>query len=387
MLLRIHRGIQRLQLWVVTALVTTFVTLNSFFGRKRMSHENGVAVRGTVRIVDAPPQPRNEFFTPGREFAARMRHASVLYKDDAMLEVRSASIKFADSRDVSPFDLLLNNGRVGLFWSARTFIQFMRVSMAGKGKQFVPYLQENPQALWGGGDSSRRNPSSFAAMSYYSQVCFGYTAVNGDEYFCRYRLIPSDWTGDGSELDSGTLSKFWFDNNWLSNPFPDEQRTRNYLKDELRTRLGSGEHVSMRLQIQLRRVPPRGDATWTSAQYPWDEEVTPWQDLAVVTETEALDATEAHLTCFDINYHPPTLPVPHGRSIDDPHSLNDLRRASTRATKARLLSYRFRGIPKPFSDSRYASDWVKDSLPPMAVPPGPGIAEPSIAHEHDAVKR
>ena len=386
MLLRMHLVLKRLQLRVVIVLVTLFVAANSLFGRKRMSHENGVAVRGTVRIVDEPPFPANEFFTAGRVFPARMRHASVLYKDDAMVEVRSASIKFADTRSESPFDMLMNNGRVGLFWSARTFVQFMRVSIAGKGKEFVSYLQENPQALWGGGDSSRRNPISFAEMSYFSQVCFGYTATNGDEYLCRYRLIPNAWTGDGSEHDSGTLPKFWFDNNWLSNPFPDEQRTRNYLKDELRERLAAGHHVVMRMQIQLRRLPPSGQPTWASAQYPWDEELTPWQDLAIVTETEALDATEAHLTCFDVNNHPASLAVPHGVSIDDPHSLNDLRRASTLAAKARLFSYRFRGIPKPFSDSRYAPDWVHDALPPMAVPPGPGIAEPLIAHEDDALK-
>jgi hypothetical protein len=387
MVLRIYAALRLLQLRLAMVAVTVMISLTCFFGRRRMSHENGVAVRGRIRIVDEPPYPANEFFTAGREFPARMRHASVLYKDDAMVEVRSASLKFADTRSESPFDLLLNNGRVGLFWSARTFVQFMRVSIAGKGKQFVSYLDKNPQALWGGGDSSRRNPVSFAEMSYYSQVCFGYTATNGDEYFCRYRLIPAAWTGDGSEEDSGTLPKFWFDNNWLSNPFPDEQRTRNYLKDELRQRLDAGHHVGFRLQIQLRRQPPCGEATWTSAQYPWDEVLTPWQDLAIVTEEQSLDALEAHLTCFDINNHPASLGIPRGKSIDDPHSLNDLRRASSLATKARLLSYRFRGVPKPFSDSRYAPDWVHDALPPMAVPPGPGIAEPKIAHEDDTVKR
>jgi arachidonate 5-lipoxygenase len=379
MLLRIRGWFQRLQLMVYTTLVTAMISFSCFFGSRRMSHENGIAVRGRVRIVDNPTFPAHEFFTPGREFAARIRHASVLFNDDAMLEVRSASIKFADSRHDSPFDVLMNNGRVGLFWSARTFVQFMRVSIAGKGKEFVSYLQKNPQALWGGGESSRRNPSSFAEMSYYSQVCFGFTALDGSRYFCRYRLIPEVWGGDTDE--TGYLDSFWMNNNWLSNPFPDEQRSRNYLKDELRDRLDAGRPVTMRLQIQVRPVPPCGTATWTSAQYPWDEGLTPWHDLAVVTETEALDHTEAVLTCFDLNYHPDSLPVPHGTSIDDPHSLNDLRRASSRATKARLLSYKFRGLPKPLPDSRTAPDWVKDSLPPMAVPPGPGVVAEPIAQE------
>ena len=156
MILKLHALLLRLQLRLVVGIMTAIITTASFVRRRRMSHENGVAARGRVRIVDDPTFPAHDFFTPGREWPCRIRHATVLFKDDAKMTVRAASLKFADDRFESPFDMLMNTGRVGLFWSARTFWDFGL--MTGKhGKFFVPYLRKYPQSLYGGGDSSRRN--------------------------------------------------------------------------------------------------------------------------------------------------------------------------------------------------------------------------------------
>ena len=348
--------------------MTTIITTASFVRRRRMSHENGIAAKGTFTVVDAPTFPAHDFFTPGRSFPCRLRHGTVLFKDDAKMTVKSASIKLADSQFKSPFDMLMNTGRVGLFWSARTFFDFGR--MTGKhGKYFVPYLQKYPQALYGGGDSSRRTPESFTALSYNSQTCFEFIDTGGTRYYCRYRLIPgADWTG----IDSGALPQWWRDHNWLQNPFPDEGRSRNYLKDEYRARLESGHGANYRFQIQVRQPPPGPDPEWTTAEYEWFEEVTPWHDVATVTMTEALDYSESMLTWFDLSNHPASLPIPRGRSIDDPHSLNTLRMATKWAAKARLLSYRLQGMPESFPDTRDDSTW--EAIPPMPVPPEPRAA-------------
>lgn len=85
-----HKAWLRLQLNAVIAIVTMIVTITSFVKKRRMSHENGVLARGTVRIVDEPTFPDNDFFTAGREFPCRIRHGSVLFKDDAKMTVRSA---------------------------------------------------------------------------------------------------------------------------------------------------------------------------------------------------------------------------------------------------------------------------------------------------------
>lgn len=372
MIEQIHMRLLRLQLDLVVAMMTVIITLTSFVKKRRMSHENGITARGRVRIVDDPTFPEHDFFAAGREFPCRIRHGSVLFKDDAKMTVRSASLKFADDRFESPFDMLMNTGRVGLFWNARSFWDFGM--MTGKhGKFFVGYLAKYPQSLLGGGDSSRRNPPSFSEMSFNSQTCYEFIDTSGERYYCRYRLIPAEgWTG----TDPGALSQWWRDHNWLQNPYPDEDRTRNYLKDEYRHRLEGDGTIDFRFQIQVRKPPPGHEPKWVTAEYEWFEENTPWHDVALVTIDEALDYTEAMLTWFDLGFHPPSLPVPMGVSIDDPHSLNNLRQAGKWAGKARLLSYRLRGMPEEFGDSRYSSDW--EQIPPMPVPPGAG---PNDGHE------
>ena len=63
------------------------------------------------------------------------------------------------------------------------------------GKAFVPYLRKYPQSLYGGGQSSRRDPDSFADLSYHSQTCFGFVDMDGRYHYARYRLINVDWDG------------------------------------------------------------------------------------------------------------------------------------------------------------------------------------------------
>ena len=363
---KVHAALLRLQLRLVVAIMTVIITLTSFVKQRRMSHENGVTAKGRVRVVDNPTFPEHDFFQAGREWPCRIRHATVLFKDDAKMTVRGASLKFADDRFDSPFDMLMNTGKVGLFWNARTFWEFGM--MTGKhGKFFVKYLAKYPQSLYGGGNSSRRNPDSFSEMSFHTQTCYAFVDTSGEFYYCRYRLIPiDDWDG----TDSGALPEWWRDHNWLQNPFPDEERSRNYLKDEYIARLEGDGTVEYRFQIQVRKPPPDHEPKWVTAEYEWFEDVTPWHDLAIVTIDEALDYTEAMLTWFDLGFHPPSLPVPLGKSIDDPHSLNSLRRAGKWAGKARLLSYKLRGMPEKFPDTRWSPDW--EQIPPMPVPPGPG---------------
>jgi hypothetical protein len=362
----IRRVVLRIQLAWYVFFITVLVTANSYFKRVRMSHENGVVCRGHIRVVDEPTFPQHPFFVPGREFGCRVRHAAASWLDDAKLVVRSASIKFADDRFESPLDLMMNSGDVPLFWDARTFWGFMKGTMGGRGKGWVPYLRANPQAMVGGADSVRRDPDSFAAMMYATKSCLGFVDDAGRYHYVRYRLRPVGFSGVESGMPDATDRA----HPWLQNPLPGETRNRNYLKDELIHRLNvEGRPVRYMLQIQVRPRPdPRGpEPEWVTSQFPWDADAHPWHDVAEVTLTEALDYRESMMTWFDMANHPDSLPVPLGASIDDPHSMNNLRVASIWARKARLLSYRHRGMPKKFPDSRRASDWI--GVPPMTHPP------------------
>ena len=341
--------------------VTTMVTLNSLVSQTRMSHENGIAARGHLRIVDDPKRPSNDFFVPGREYACRVRFGAATWKDDAKLVIRGAAVKFADTRFESPFDLMMNTGRLAIFWNARTFVGFMKATIAGRGKAWVPYLTKNPMAMVGGRNSLKRDPESVGSLEYNSKTCLGLIDNStGDYYYVRYRLHPLSYEpdGDASETDR--------EHPWFQNPLPDEPRNRNYIKDQMCERL-DGDTIEFMLRLQARRKPPGPDPTWVTAEYEWDETETPWCDVAHIVLDEALDYRESQLTWFEMSNHPDSLPVPRGCSIDDPHSLNDLRVASIWARRARLFSYKLRGMPKAFGDSRRDPDWV--GLPPMPDPP------------------
>ena len=106
----------RIILWTVSAGFTLILTiLGSILARVRMSHNNGIAASGQVKILDAPGRPDHPFFRPGTVMPCRIRHACASFMDDAMRVVRSMSIKFADKPFKSPFDIELNTGRVALF--------------------------------------------------------------------------------------------------------------------------------------------------------------------------------------------------------------------------------------------------------------------------------
>ncbi len=353
-------ALKLLQLKFTVVWVTALLALNSFVTKSRMSHENGIVTRGKLRIVDEPTFPRNEFFTPGTEFPCRMRFGAATWKDDAKMVIRGAGLKLADDRQTSPLDLLLNSGSLAIFWSARTFIGFMRGTMAGRGKNWTPYLGQHPMALAGGQDGMRRDPTSIGSIVYHSQTCFGLIDLDGNYHYVRYRLWPLSYDPDGLPTPDDLPHP------WFQNPLPDETRNRNYLKDEARERLAGGT-IEFVLQLQARRKPPGPDPEWVTAQYVWDDSVHPWHDVAHIVLDEALDYTESMLTAFDLANHPDCLPVPRGRSIDDPHSLSDLRLAGRWTMRARLLSYRLSGMPAEFGDSRRDPDWI--AVPPMPDPP------------------
>jgi hypothetical protein len=255
---------------------------------------------------------------------------------------------------------LLNSGSLAIFWSARTFVGFMRGTIAGRGKNWTPYLGQQPMALAGSQDGMRRDPTSIGSIVYHSQTCFGLVDLDANDYYVRYRLWPLSYEPDGTPTPDDLTHP------WFQNPLPDEIRNRNYLKDEARERLAGGT-IEFMLQLQARRRPPGADPEWVTAQYVWDDTVHPWHDVAHVVLDEALDYTESMLTGFDLAHHPDCLPLPRGRSIDDPHSLMDLRLAALWTMRARLLSYRLRGMPAEFGDSRRDLDWI--AVPPMPDPP------------------
>lgn len=362
----------RVVLEALNAAVTAAVSLHSFVTRRRMSHDNGITTRGRVRIVDAPEFPDHPFFRAGAEFPCRLRHASVSYQDDAALVVRGASLKFADSDYASPLDLLMNTGETAPFFDAWTFVQFMYLTVRGRDPYAIPYLNKYPLCARGIQVSLRRNPASFTQLYYYSKTPFEFRANDGRLRYVKFRLVPEDRgpeTGQPSEEDVETP--------WDQKALPGETRSPNYLKRELRERLGQGP-VRYHLQLQLHE-PDAGDVRelLLNPCIGWDEQTHPWMDLAEVTLDEALPFEKGNWMRFSPTNQPEGMGFIEPLSIHDPPSLERLRQSGVWARRARLLSYRIFGMPGEPAEERTGETLTEEEEGPVAGHTGEAEVPPA----------
>ena len=352
--------------WIVLHVMRVFlvflISLKSLVTRQRMSHQNGIVATGKIKIVDDLAMPANEFFTPGREFKCRLRHATVRFLDDAALCPRAASLKFADSDDRSPLDLLMNNGTATPFYSMSTFWQFMQTSIAGGREKSAKYLQDNPRCYVNFRRALRRNPETFAQLYYYTQTIFEFKALDGRERYIRFRLIPEnrgEETGIPSNDDLETV--------WFQEALPGEELSRNYLKDEYRKRVKSG-NVIYHLQAQVHDWTPQCNRDIVlNSVYEWPEDSHPWQDVATVTINGLLEHDDrsnppeysvhrGDHVLFSLANRPPCIGLLKARSIRDPASLDYLRAAGVWARRVRLFAMKIFGPDKKIADERLSID-------------------------------
>lgn len=329
-----------------SAYVGVLVATANVPRRVRMSHNNGLTARGTVRVVDRPTFPAHEFFRPGRTFSCRLRHASVSYDDDTVLQVRSASLKLADARYRSPLDLEMNTGTTSLFWTARNFFEFAAARGRVDELAFSTYYDKYPQGLLAAKEGIRRVPETFAQMYYHSQCAQAFVGLDGRRRYVKFRLIPGD---RGPEV--GLVPMEDLVHRWKESPAPGERRSPNYLKQEYGRRLSAGP-VRYHLQLQLHDPVPGESDEILNCNVAWDEGAHPWQDVAEVVVHELLSREESNLMRFSVGHAPPSLGILPARSLDDYRSVNYLRARTGPSKAARLLAYRLFGMPDPLPDER-----------------------------------
>lgn len=338
-----------LQLHVYAWAAIGLIAMNSFFSRTRMSHDNGIATRGRIRMLDAlPGVPDNDFFQPKREFRARCRFAAVSYMDDARFVARGASLKFADSDHKSPLDLLMNTGRTTPFWSVRSFWQFMWLTMRGRRQHAIPYMKAEPIQYYGSRDPLRRNPETFAQLYYNSKIPYTFKARDGRPRYVKFRMIPWDRgpeTGMPGEDDTQDWAWCW------QGIRPGESRSCNYLKTELKERLAKGP-IHFHLQIAFHHIKPGESEDLHNSSVAWDQATHPWHDLAEVEIDEMLDHKTSNVSLFTVRNRPPCMGTERARSIDDPNGMNYLRQLAIWPRRLRLLGNKLFGIPKPIPDHR-----------------------------------
>lgn len=336
---------RRFFLWYVSVSWAWFLAFTAaLLLKRRMSHNNGLTVRGRIRVVDDPTFPANDFFEPGREWVCRLRHASVSYYDDTVIQVRAASLKFADTLYESPLDLEMNTGTISLFWSAKNFFEFFQKQKEVDGTEFVRFYDKYPRGLIAARDGIRDNPATFAQLYYHSQCAQRFAAKDGTEWYVKYRLIPDDRGPETGLMPEEAKTPIWSEQRR-----PGETLSRNYLKQEYAARIGKGP-VRYHLQLQLRR-PVAGESPEVfNCNVAWDEATYPWRDLATVTVDELLSFDENNLMRFSVAHQPPSLGNLPSESWEDYNSVVYIRAKSGVAKKARLLTYKLRGMPKPEPD-------------------------------------
>jgi arachidonate 5-lipoxygenase len=286
---------------------------------RRATHSFGVGARGTVTVVPRPAFPDHEFFTPGRVFPCRIRHANASYKDDASCQVRACSIKFADARHDSPFDLVMNTGVIQAFWSFDTFMRFAFARIKTNPQFWEPqkeWMRLLPGGLIGSVESLRLAPTSFAEMLYHSCIAYPVRSRDGRMRYAKYRLVPH-----GLEQESGLLPTDLQRECWVQTRRPGDDRPIQYLADEYRSRLARGP-VEYALQVQLREFDPTRDTHefFNSARV-WDPRSFPWQALATVRLTEPLADFETERMRMWLGHQPPSLGLTDSYSAVDYGSL------------------------------------------------------------------
>jgi len=338
----------KLFLWIFTFGITALVSVNSLFSRTRMSHENGLVVKGRIRILDELDIPPSTFFKPGREFPCRLRHASVSFADDARLVVRSGSLKFSDTDHESPLDLMMNTGVAGPFAHAWDFLKFMITTIRGRETHIKPYLDANP-GLSHGITQSICYPDTFALLNYHSKTALSYTDSSGKHWYIKFKMTPWDRGPDRGRPTEEELQEFW-----LQAPKPGETRSRNFLKDEFYHRIAKAP-VKYHLQAQFHEVIEGEDREILNCGIAWDDASHPWKDLAEVEVDEVMPMDEANLTWYDLCNHPECIQIPPAGSIMDPASINYLRKNDIWAKRARALGYKWFGQLPPLVDDRNAN--------------------------------
>lgn len=286
---------------------------------RRGTHMQGVGGKGTITVNSRPSFPDHEFFTPGRVFHCRLRHANASFYDDAASQVRAASLKFADNNFDSPLDIIMNTGVIQAFWSFDTFMAFVNARVQTREDFWDPqreYMRLLPGALVGAIESERVAPASYAEMLYHTCIVYPFHAKDGRLRYAKYRLVPVGLKQESGLLDDAKQHEPWVQCRRLGDNHP-----RQYLPDDYRQRLQSGP-VEYQLQIQLREFVEERD-TWEffNGGRTWDSTTYPWHDLATVRITEAMPDAQTEVTRMWLGHQPPSLGLTYAYSGVDYRSL------------------------------------------------------------------
>jgi catalase len=292
--------------------------------RRRGTHPCGVAAKGTAVVVDNPNIPDHPFFTPGRKFDLRLRHANGSFFDDAACTIRGCSIKFADSDYESPFDLMMNSGSQGPLWSVESFLTFAWARLGcnpatGDFEAQAKLMDKNPAFLVSWIESVRDAPSSYSDVTYFGRMVFPFVGSDNVLRYCRFRLRRPDL-----EKESGLADELRQNHVWNIKRNPDNDLPLDYMRREFEQRVVSGK-LEYVLQIQVRDTKPDDSNAVFHLNQTWNDQ--PWTDLARLNLDEMLSQETAEKMRFSLSNMPDGLGVFSAPSVTDYRSIGMARLA------------------------------------------------------------
>lgn len=352
----IGRLIDRFQLFMTAHFFGLAIAIGmGLKTRERMSHNNGIAAKGTFTFDLDPAIPSHPFLEQGKKITCQVRHAMATFYDDAMAAIRSLSIKLSDQPYESPFDMNLNTGSISLFWNAASFLKLAKMRRQKWGIEYQDYYKKYPIGKEGAISTLRRNPTSFSNLTYYAKTPFNFVGDDGVQRYAKYRAIPFDT----EEKESGIIPERDVLEPENQRIIPGETRTRNYLKNELSNRL-KNQSVKYWYQIQIRDFQENQNESIFNCCVDWDEKEFPWRNIGVIELNEIMDWDSSNTLGFGVSNMPKGLNCIPAKSIYDYNSLNYMRARTEIARKARLLGYKIFGKPIeiPENDNRNSSTIV-----------------------------
>ncbi len=352
----IGRWVDRIQLYSTAQLFSVLIAVTmGLKTRQRMSHNNGIGAKGTFTFDLDPDIPPHHFLEHGKQVSCQVRHGMATFYDDAMSAIRSLSLKLSDQPFASPFDMNLNTGSISLFWNAASFLKLAKMRRQKWGIEYQDYYKKYPIGKAGAISTLRRNPTSFANLTYYAKTPFNFVGKDGVQRYAKYRAIPYDPQVE----ESGMIperDKLEPENQRI---IPGETRSRNYLKKELAERL-KDQTVKYWFQIQIRKAEANDSESIFNCCIDWDEKEFPWMNMGVIELNEIMDWDSSNVIGFSVTNLPKGLDFIKAKSIYDYNSLNYMRSKMGIARKARLLGYKLFGKPVeiPENDNRNSSTIV-----------------------------
>ncbi|HXJ79186.1 MAG TPA: catalase family peroxidase [Candidatus Methylomirabilis sp.] len=270
---------------VIAELVTTMRALAGSHPGFRPAHAKGIVCSGTFRASTEARRISRASHLQGAPLAAVIRFANASGDPnvhDGQPGVRSLAVKFQLSGGANA-DILANSIEGFPARTPEEFLAFLKAQLpdpaTGKpSPDAVPrFLQNHPAArAFVERLMKKPVPASYARETYHAEHAFRFTAADGTSRFGRYRWIP----------EAGDM--------FLS---PDEagQRSPNFLRDELESRLRNGPAV-FRLHLQL--AAPNDPTDDVTALWPDDRPLTELGRLEVTAISPTSAADEQRLV-FD----------------------------------------------------------------------------------------